>query len=174
MKRPSGRRQRHGRSRLRRADSQAHPKFEITIFGDETHVNYNRILLSVLAGEKSGRRDHHQRHRLVPVATTFGTRLGVRIIGDRCASADRHRRRRQAHPYDKLILATGSSAFIPPITASTRRTCTLPHPRRHAALLASAAKGLKAVVSAAACWTRSRARAAGAAGCDGGPPRRTR
>ena len=27
--------------------------FDITIFGDETHVNYNRILLSsVLAGEK--------------------------------------------------------------------------------------------------------------------------
>src|SRR5207302_11496621 len=30
------------------------PKFQITIFGDETHVNYNRIQLSsVLAGEKS-------------------------------------------------------------------------------------------------------------------------
>src|SRR6266480_3056343 len=30
------------------------PAFEITIFGDETHVNYNRIMLSlVLAGEKS-------------------------------------------------------------------------------------------------------------------------
>ena len=29
------------------------PKFRITVFGDETHVNYNRILLSsVLAGEK--------------------------------------------------------------------------------------------------------------------------
>src|ERR1700739_337028 len=28
--------------------------FDITVFGDETHVNYNRILLSaVLAGEKS-------------------------------------------------------------------------------------------------------------------------
>ena len=28
------------------------PKFAITVFGDETHVNYNRILLSsVLAGE---------------------------------------------------------------------------------------------------------------------------
>ena len=30
------------------------PRFDITIFGDETHVNYNRILLSsVLAGEKA-------------------------------------------------------------------------------------------------------------------------
>ncbi len=30
------------------------PQFEITVFGDETHVNYNRILLSsVLAGEKA-------------------------------------------------------------------------------------------------------------------------
>ena len=29
------------------------PLFQITVFGDETHVNYNRILLSsVLAGEK--------------------------------------------------------------------------------------------------------------------------
>ena len=26
------------------------PEFEITIFGDETHVNYNRILLSHGAG----------------------------------------------------------------------------------------------------------------------------
>src|SRR5215471_20189637 len=30
------------------------PKFDITVFGEETHVNYNRILLSsVLAGEKA-------------------------------------------------------------------------------------------------------------------------
>ena len=30
------------------------PRFDITVFGDETHVNYNRILLSsVLAGEKA-------------------------------------------------------------------------------------------------------------------------
>ena len=34
--------------------SSSRTNFEITIFGDETHVNYNRILLSlVLAGEKS-------------------------------------------------------------------------------------------------------------------------
>ena len=30
------------------------PQFDITVFGDETHVNYNRIMLSsVLAGEKA-------------------------------------------------------------------------------------------------------------------------
>ena len=30
------------------------PPFQITVFGDETHVNYNRVLLSsVLAGEKA-------------------------------------------------------------------------------------------------------------------------
>ena len=29
------------------------PQFQVTVFGDETHVNYNRIMLSsVLAGEK--------------------------------------------------------------------------------------------------------------------------
>ena len=49
-------RQRHGRVPC--VDRSQHaPVFDITIFGDETHVNYNRILLSsVLAGEKSSTR----------------------------------------------------------------------------------------------------------------------
>jgi hypothetical protein len=30
------------------------PRYQVTVFGDETHVNYNRIMLSaVLAGEKA-------------------------------------------------------------------------------------------------------------------------
>ena len=56
------------------------PKFDITIFGDETHVNYNRILLSsVLAGEKSADEivlnglDWYQQNGI-------DLRLGVRIV----------------------------------------------------------------------------------------------
>ncbi len=55
-------------------------KFEITIFGDETHPNYNRILLSsVLAGEKSLDEitlhplDWYRKHRIA-------LRLGVRVV----------------------------------------------------------------------------------------------
>src|SRR5438874_4928212 len=56
------------------------PKFKITIFGDETHVNYNRILLSsVLAGEKKAEDivlnglDWYERNGI-------DLRLGVRIV----------------------------------------------------------------------------------------------
>ena len=91
------------------------PKFEITIFGDETHVNYNRILLSsVLAGEKSmddivlNGLDWYQKNGI-------DLRLGVRIvdidpdrktvIGDDGSIAS----------FDKLLVATGSLPLIPSI-----------------------------------------------------------
>src|SRR5262245_45282042 len=89
--------------------------FEITIFGDETHVNYNRILLSlVLAGERSAEDivindiDWYQ-------SNGIRTRLGVKIKEiNRVEKVviDENGGRTE---YDKLILDTGSSAFIPPI-----------------------------------------------------------
>ena len=69
--------------------------FEITIFGDETHANYNRILLSlVLAGEKSPEDivlndiEWYQTHDI-------RARLGVKIDGNRPRQARRDRRRRR-------------------------------------------------------------------------------
>ena len=90
-------------------------KFEITIFGDETHVNYNRILLSsVLAGEKSpdeivlnGLEWYEQ--------NGIRLRLGVRItdvnVEQKTVTGDDG----SVTPFDKLLLATGSSPLIPSI-----------------------------------------------------------
>jgi len=89
--------------------------FEVTVFGDEPYGNYNRILLSnVLAGS-----DTEDEIFLNPLewytANDVRLRAGVRITG-----LDRYARvvlaeDGSATPYDKLIIATGSRSFIPPI-----------------------------------------------------------
>jgi nitrite reductase (NADH) large subunit len=90
-------------------------RYAITVFGEEPHGNYNRILLSpLLAGEKSvadimihDRDWYAQRH--------IALRAGVRV--DLI-----HRGRREVHgadgsvtPYDRLLLATGSQPFVLPV-----------------------------------------------------------
>ncbi|HLH07532.1 MAG TPA: nitrite reductase large subunit NirB [Terriglobales bacterium] len=90
-------------------------KFDITIFGDETHVNYNRILLSsVLAGEKSlddivlNGLDWYQKNNI-------DLRLGVRIVDiDSSAKTITGNDGSVTH-FDKLLLATGSVPVIPSI-----------------------------------------------------------
>jgi nitrite reductase (NADH) large subunit len=91
------------------------PKFQVTVFGDETHVNYNRVMLSsVLAGEKSADeiiinpREWYARNEI-------DLRVGVRIVdvdpdGKTVTGNDGSVTR-----YDTLLLATGSSAWMPPI-----------------------------------------------------------
>lgn len=121
--------------------------FEITIFGDETHVNYNRILLSmVLAGEKSA-------DDIVLNDVDWYRRNGIHTkLGMRIENIDRNRRvvidaEGHSTPFDNLILATGSSAFIPPIPGVEKKNVyvfrTLDDTR---ALLERAHKGCKAVV----------------------------
>ena len=141
--------------------------FEITIFGDETHVNYNRILLSmVLAGEKSAEDivlndlDWYRKNNI-------RARLGVRV-----ANIDREARvvidqEGRATPFDKLILATGSSAFIPPIPGVDKDNVhvfrTLDDTR---ALLEKAGKGCKAVVIGGGLLGLEAARGLQLRGCD--------
>ncbi len=91
------------------------PKFDITIFGNETYVNYNRIMLSaVLAGEKSiddiilnGLDWYEQNH--------IDLRLGVRITDVDAAAKTITGDDGSVTHFDKLLLATGSQPLIPSI-----------------------------------------------------------
>jgi nitrite reductase (NADH) large subunit len=96
------------------------PRFEITVFGDETHVNYNRILLSaVLAGEKSPEDiiinglDWYQQNS---IRLRLGTRISsIDPIAKTVTGDDG-----SVTPFDKLLLATGSSPLIPPIEGTKK------------------------------------------------------
>ncbi len=90
-------------------------EYEVTIFGDEPRVNYNRIMLSpILAGEKTYEDiiihdeawyEKHQVKLQKGVKITEIDREGQCVI---CENGTRT-------PYDKLIIATGSKPFILPI-----------------------------------------------------------
>src|SRR5213083_982234 len=90
-------------------------QFEITMFGEEPYGNYNRILLSnVLSGAED---EAGIFLNSLPwyVENGIDLRAGVRIDRiDRFAKvvyADDG----SATPYDKLVIATGSRPFVPPI-----------------------------------------------------------
>ena len=143
------------------------PKFEITVFGDETHVNYNRILLSsVLAGEKStddivlNGLEWYQQNGI-------GLHLGVRIT-----QIDRERKvvvgdDGSVTPYDKLIIATGSNAFVPPIPGVNKKNVfTFRSLEDTRALLERARPGLKAAVIGGGLLGLEAARGLQVQGCD--------
>ena len=96
------------------------PQWDITIFGDETHVNYNRIQLSsVLAGEKSA--DEIVINGLDwYIENGIDLRLGVRITGVDPVAKTVTGDDGSVTSYDKLLLATGSSPLIPPIPGSDK------------------------------------------------------
>ena len=96
------------------------PDFEITVLSEEPYYNYNRILLSaVLSGEKAvddiyiNTQEWYERH-------------GIRLkLGARAVDVDATNRlvRTEAGeelPYDKLLLATGSLPFLPPVEGITK------------------------------------------------------
>ena len=142
-------------------------KFAITVFGDEPHVNYNRILLSsVLAGEKCADDivmnglDWYQRHGIT-------LRLGVRIISidkeNRTVTGDDG----SVTPFDKLIIATGSMPLIPPMEGTQRDGVfvfrTLDDTR---ALLERSRPGIKAAVIGGGLLGLEAARGLQVQGCD--------
>lgn len=93
------------------------PDLDVTVLGAEPHRAYNRILLSNLVAGKSAEADVHLTE---PAGRGVRLHLGVAATGiDREAreviGADGAR-----VPYERLVLATGSQAALPPIKGLIR------------------------------------------------------
>lgn len=89
--------------------------YEISVFGAEPHPNYNRILLSpVLAGEQT-------LDEIVLNPLAWYAEHGIRLhLGKKAVDVNRARRvvvseDGTEEPYDRLLIATGSKPFIPPL-----------------------------------------------------------
>ncbi|MGZ4612952.1 MAG: nitrite reductase large subunit NirB [Kineosporiaceae bacterium] len=90
-------------------------QFRITVFGEEPHGTYNRILLSpVLAG------DQHEDEIVLNSHDWYADRgvtlsAGVRVERLDTAAKVVHASDGTVTPYDHLVLATGSYSFVPPM-----------------------------------------------------------
>jgi nitrite reductase (NADH) large subunit len=89
--------------------------YEVTVFGAEPHPNYNRILLSpVLAGEQT-------LDEIILNPLQWYADHGITLhTGKKVVRVDRTRRTVEADDgttasYDRLLIATGSTPFIPPV-----------------------------------------------------------
>ena len=141
--------------------------FDITIFGDESHLNYNRILLSsVLAGEKSADEivindaDWYRSHGI-------DLRLGVRVVDVDSTAKTVTGDDGSVTAFDKLLLATGSQPLIPSIEDVKKDGVfvfrTLDDTR---SLLDRVRPGLKAVVIGGGLLGLEAARGLQVQGCD--------
>jgi nitrite reductase (NADH) large subunit len=89
--------------------------YDITVFGSEPHTNYNRILLSpVLAGEMT------VQDIILNSRQWYADNNITLHTGQTVSKIDRHARTVSTAdgltvPYDRLLIATGSTPFIPPI-----------------------------------------------------------
>src|SRR5918997_777638 len=90
-------------------------QFRVTVFGDEPHGNYNRIMLSpVLAGEELEDDIVLNSHDWY-ADNGVELRAGVRVERVDTAAKLVHAGDGTVTPYDHLVLATGSYSFVPPM-----------------------------------------------------------
>ncbi|MCW2622629.1 MAG: nitrite reductase large subunit, partial [Frankiales bacterium] len=85
------------------------PETDIVVVGAEDRPAYNRVLLSdVLAGKR-------QATEIALAGPAVARRLGVRVTAIDTGARTIELGDGSALAYDELVLATGSSAFVPPL-----------------------------------------------------------
>ena len=103
-------------------NDEAYSDYEITTFCEETRLAYDRVHLTAFF---SGQTEED----LSLVETNFFEDHGITVhIGDKAVEIDRQKQvvvsEKGAHvSYDKLVLATGSFPFVPPIPGHERENC---------------------------------------------------
>ena len=102
--------------------SENYDQFEVHTFCEEVRVAYDRVYLSSYFSGKTA-------EDLSLVKPGFYEENNVKIyIGDKAVDIDRKNKIVTSEngvsiPYDKLIMATGSYSFVPPITGNERDGC---------------------------------------------------
>ncbi len=103
-------------------DKAAMADYEITVFCEEPRVAYDRVHLSSYFS-------HHTAEELSLVKRGFYEKHGIQVLlGERVITINRHEKLLHTQTgrgvyYDKLILATGSYPWIPPINGSENKDC---------------------------------------------------
>ena len=90
-------------------------KYEITIYGEEPHVNYNRIMLSYILSAEKTFEDTIINHQSWYEQNSITLNKGDKIISIDRKNKTIESQSGKIEPYDKLLIATGSTAFIPKI-----------------------------------------------------------
>ncbi len=103
-------------------DSEQFQQFEVTVFGEEPRAAYDRVYLSSYFSGKTA-------EDLSLVVPGFYEENGVDLrLKDKVVAIDRRAKTVMSEsgetlPYDKLVLATGSYPFVPPIKGNDREGC---------------------------------------------------
>ncbi len=96
--------------------------YEITVFCEEPRLAYDRVHLTEFFSGRSA-------NDLSLVEPGFYEQHNIRVLlGDKAVSIDREAKtvsseQGETLPYDKLVLATGSFPFVPPIPGHERDNC---------------------------------------------------
>jgi nitrite reductase (NADH) large subunit len=97
-------------------------KFEIVVFGDEPYGNYNRILLSGVLSGTHDPQDIFINSLAWYAENNIRLHAGVRVTAiDRAAKVVRGAGG-VTESYDRLVIATGSSPFVPPVEGLKKET----------------------------------------------------
>jgi len=88
-------------------------KYDITIYGEEPHVNYNRIMLSYILSTEKTFEDTIINHLSWYEQNNITLHKGDKIVSIDKNSKTIKSDSGKTESYDKLLIATGSTAFVP-------------------------------------------------------------